>query len=171
MKIINFAGAPSAGKSTSAAATFAAMKLAGYNCELVTEYAKDVVWRESYRTLEDQLYILAKQNNKLHRLSGKVQYVVTDSPLFLALVYSREDYYPSFNKLALEIFNSYDNFNVFLNRVKPFNPVGRMQKTGEESDLVAVKVKTVLTQNNIPFIEMDGDEKVAGNILAHLKKQ
>lgn len=39
--VINIFGAPGAGKSTTAAALFALMKLEGYKVELATEHAKD----------------------------------------------------------------------------------------------------------------------------------
>ena len=46
MKVINLFGGPGCGKSTTAADLFARMKLRGLSVELVTEYAKDVVWDE-----------------------------------------------------------------------------------------------------------------------------
>ena len=85
MKIINLIGEPSAGKSTIAAELFAKMKKAGYNVELVTEYAKDMVWENRNEMFSHQDYIFAKQNRRLARLNGKVDYVITDAPLILSL--------------------------------------------------------------------------------------
>lgn len=44
MKVINFFGAPGAGKSTEAARTYVALKDRGVNVELVREVAKDLAW-------------------------------------------------------------------------------------------------------------------------------
>ena len=74
------------------------MKLEGLNVELVTEYAKDMTWEGRGNILEDQLYMLAKQNRRLSRLQDKVDFAMTDSPLFLGLAYSKPDYFESFNE-------------------------------------------------------------------------
>lgn len=46
MKVINLFGGPGIGKSTLAAGLFEHMKIAGFNVELVNEYAKDMVWEQ-----------------------------------------------------------------------------------------------------------------------------
>ena len=61
MKVINLLGEPGAGKSTTAAEIYACMKKQGYKVELVTEYAKEVLYEDRYRVIEDQVYIFAKQ--------------------------------------------------------------------------------------------------------------
>ena len=43
-KIVNLYGGPGTGKSTTAAALFAEMKIRGVNCEYIQEYAKDKAW-------------------------------------------------------------------------------------------------------------------------------
>ena len=44
---------PSSGKSTMAANVFSKLKMLGINCELVTEFAKDLVWDNSMTELSD----------------------------------------------------------------------------------------------------------------------
>lgn len=44
MLVVNLYGAPCAGKSTAAAYIFSRLKMAGVNCELITEFAKDMVY-------------------------------------------------------------------------------------------------------------------------------
>lgn len=136
MKVINLFGQPSAGKSTTAAGLFFLMKNAGINCELVNEYAKEMVWRNAHADCwKDQLYILAKQNHRLERLRGKVDYAITDCPLLLSDFYCPDTYYNHFDNLVLEIWKSYDNVNFFIKRTKKYQPIGRLQ-TEEESDEV-----------------------------------
>ena len=72
MKVINLFGPPGSRKTTLAAKIFVAMREMGLNTEFVTEYAKDLVFDERFKVLDDQLYILAKQNSRLRRLQGKV---------------------------------------------------------------------------------------------------
>ena len=42
--IVNLFGGPGTGKSTGAAYIFSQLKLAGIDCEFVSEFAKDKVW-------------------------------------------------------------------------------------------------------------------------------
>lgn len=55
MKVINLFGGPGSGKSTLAAGLFERMKIQGLSVELVTEYAKDMVWERRGNILDDQL--------------------------------------------------------------------------------------------------------------------
>jgi len=48
------------------------LKTHGVNAELVTEYAKDVVWGENFSVLDNQPYILGKHYHRLFLLLGKV---------------------------------------------------------------------------------------------------
>lgn len=165
MKVINLFGQPSAGKSTTAAGLFHLMKLKGFNCELVTEYAKDMVWKDlPAHSFEDQLYITAKQNSRLHRLKGKVDYVITDSPLLLGEVYIPENYFKTYLPLLKELFNDYDNMNFFIKRVKGYNPIGRNQ-TEEESDAIGCGIKELLDTNSLKYVEIDGDSSAPYKIL------
>ena len=65
--VVNLFGGPGCGKSTVAALLFGKLKQHGVNCEMALEYAKDKVWEESFKTLEDQIYIFGKQLHKIWR--------------------------------------------------------------------------------------------------------
>lgn len=145
MKVINLWGAPGAGKSTVAAGLFYKMKVAGYKVELVTEYAKDVVWDNRDDLLKDQLYLLAKQNRKLERLRGKVDWCITDSPVLLVLAYMPELYYSHFNSLTYDVWNSYTNLNYLLERNHEYKRDGRVQ-TEEESRIIDEKILDIFSE-------------------------
>lgn len=150
MKVINLWGGPGSGKSTNAAGVFYEMKLRGINCELVGEYAKDMTWREMpAESFLDQFYITAKQNHRLERLRGKVDYVITDSPILQGLVYT-EKYYPSFHKFVREVYDSYENINFFVTRTKEFKQVGRKQ-TEYQAKGIDGKIMAFLNENDLPF--------------------
>ena len=123
---VNLLGGPGSGKSTLAAATFSFLKFKGVNAELVNEWVKSKVWSDQTAVLSDQLYVFAKQNNRMHILEGKVEVAVTDSPIFLSLYYGKH-LGESFEKLVVEQFNSYRNLNIFLVRTSPYQPHGRIQ--------------------------------------------
>lgn len=164
-KIINLFGAPGSGKSTLVAGLFHEMKIAGYNCELVTEYAKDMVWEERFNIFQDQIYILGKQNRRLLRLTDKVDYVLTDSPVLMGIAYMVKTPYDTILKqLIVEVFNSYNNLNVFINRSHDYQQIGRNQNV-DESDVLADQIKKLLREFDIPFIELDSSYATPDTLL------
>ena len=170
MIIINLLGPPGAGKSTTAAGLFHAMKLKGFQVELVTEYAKDLVYEERHNLFEHQDYIFAKQHRRISRLKGKVDFVITDSPLIQSLQYVDDSYPQTFKPFIREVNNLYENSTFFINRVKPYNPNGRYQ-TEEESNKVGLGIKDMLNDNLIPFMSVNGDDKAVDTILTILGEQ
>lgn len=132
-KVINLWAGPGSGKSTAAAGLFFMMKTYGYRVELVTEFAKELVYEQRWAALKDQYYVTSIQNSRLERLIGKVDYVITDSPLPLAEIYvTGEDSYRKLcTERAWDLFANYDNVNVFVNRVKPYAEYGRTESEDE----------------------------------------
>ena len=152
--VINLMAGPGAGKSTMAAALFSKLKWQGIDCELAAEYAKDLVWEKRTKTFENQVYIFGKQHNRIFRLLGQVQVVITDSPLLLTPIYDgrkRE----TLKKLVFEEVNRCNNLNIFVVRRKDYNPNGRVH-TKSQADVIDETVKNFLEENNVPFIEVEG---------------
>ena len=155
--LINVCGAPGAGKSTLSAYVFAKLKMMGINCELVTEFAKDKVWEKNNEALSNQIYIFAKQYYRITRCVGKVDVIITDSPLFLSPFYNKDpDIDEPLKELVTKIVAKYDNLNYFLRRVKKYNPIGRLQ-TEAESNEYGIHIKDMMKSFDIKFREIDGD--------------
>lgn len=173
MQIVNLFGGPGAGKSTTAAGLFYEMKKRRIEVELVTEYAKDMVWEGRHNILDDQIYIFAKQQRRIARLRDhRVDWVITDSPIALGLVYLREGVLSSnFPGLVMEVFNSFDNYNFLLQRNFEYNPVGRNQKDVEEAQVYDRKVTALLNTFNVPFQSILGGERAVDRILAEIGLQ
>lgn len=169
--IVNLFGAPGAGKSTGAAYIFSQLKLAGINAELVTEFAKDKVWEETKEVFNNQAYIFGKQYFRISRCANKVDVIITDSPLPLSCIYNNNPVLgEDFNKVVFNVFNSYENLNFFINRVKPYNPVGRFQSE-KESDEVSVSMLEFLSNNNIEVTRIDGNTEGYWTIIAAIIKK
>lgn len=160
--VVNLLGGPGTGKSTTAAGTFAELKLAGVNAELVTEYAKDIVWGRLTVVLEDQLYVFAKQHRRIHRLQGQVDVIVTDCPLFLSAYYGSAES-EAFKTLVLEKFYAYENLNVFLQRTKPYNPAGRLQSEEKANDIDRV-LRDMLDEEEIDYVAVPADRNAAHKV-------
>lgn len=169
MKVINLFAGPGCGKSTTAAGLFYLMKCKNYRVELVTEYIKPMAYEGRKDVFKDQIYIFAKQQRRQHILRGKVDWVITDSPLLFSAFYASEFYYPSFLQLVLEVHNSYDNYNFLLNRTKEYFKYGRHQ-TLEEAKDIDQKMYIFLNQNKIHFKDVDGTEKAPEQLLKLLAK-
>ena len=149
MIVINLFAGPGAGKSTNCAGLFYRLKMLGVNCEMALEYAKDKVWEQSYRTLDNQIYVFGKQLHRLWRLNEQVDVVITDSPLLLSIHYDKTNS-ENFKNLVMEQFNNFKNLNYFIVRGESYNPKGRTQ-TLEESKEIDVDVTKILDDNNINY--------------------
>lgn len=164
LKVINLFAGPGAGKSTIRAGLFHNMKRDNLNCEEVTEYAKDVTWDESQPVLSDQLFVLANQQRRLFRLQNKVEWAISDSPLLLSIHYVTPDYLPkTFRDLTFELWETYENVNFFVERCKPYNPIGRNQDEAEAREIDR-KIRMMLDQHSIPYVPVKGDRDAADNI-------
>jgi hypothetical protein len=152
--VTNLFSGPGAGKSTTAAGIFFDLKTCGINCELVTEFAKDLVYEQRHHTFTDQIYIFGKQYHRIQRLMGQVSVIVTDSPLLLTPVYDSEKR-PTLEKLAVEEHNKMWTYNVFLKRKKPFNPKGRIHGEEHAKD-IDYQVADMLLKHEIAFETFDG---------------
>jgi hypothetical protein len=143
---------------------FGLMKLNSVNVEEVTEYAKDVTWEKNFTLYSDQLFVTANQNRRLDRLRDQVEWVVSDSPLLLSIHYATPDYLPkSFNNLIYELWDTYDNYNFFIKRNKPYVRIGRSQ-TAEEAIDIDVKIREMLNNKGINYIDIEGGKEAASNI-------
>jgi len=152
LKVINLWGGPGSGKSTTAAGLFHLMKKKHYDVELITEYAKDMVWERQHPDhFTNQVYISATQNNKqLNLVSHNVEYCITDSPVLMSALYRPKNYYKNFLPLLLEMHHSYQNINFFLQRDFEYVEKGR-NKTEKQAQKLSNKILKFLDKHNIEY--------------------
>lgn len=132
--VVNLFGGPGTGKSTTAARLFGDLKTSKVNAELVREYVKDWAWGERRVTPLNQLHLLGEQSYRESLLYGKVDVIVTDSPLMLCAFYQKhygdEDYLLRTTKAFIEHSSRCAGTihrNIFLSRTKPYDPRGRYE--------------------------------------------
>lgn len=164
--VINLFGGPGIGKSTTTAAIFALLKLHDIDCEMVREFAKEVVWSKQLNLLEDQKYILEEQYKRVKVLDGQVDIIISDSPLVNSIIYNKS-LPEEFNTLALQKFNEFNNFNYFLTRKKKYNPNGRTQNE-EKAKQIDEEVKSLLTDYSIDYYITPGDINGINTIIYHI---
>ena len=166
----NLFGSPGSGKSTMAALVFSRLKMLNINCELVTEFAKDKTWEKNFSALSNQVYVFAKQYFRMDRCADQVDVIITDSPLALSPYYNKDpDIHKPLCELAVRIANKFNNLNYFIKRVKKYNPIGRNQ-TEAESDKIAIDLKNMLKDYDIPYTEVNGDLMSADIIVNDILK-
>ncbi len=180
-RIICLYGGPGAGKSTTAAGLFYRLKLLGYNSELNREVIKNWVWEKRPIYDGDQTTFFAEQS-RLERLfiMNSLDFVVTDSPLILTHFYGLKGDWLEQKYNTSEILlrhhhefckaYGYKTEHFLLQRTKSYNPSGRVH-TETEANLFDLEIAELLTQKNILFHTIPGDESAVDNILHILANQ
>ena len=174
MIVINLFGGPDSGKTTQATGICHAMKKDGMNVEIVNEFAKMCVWEKNFEMLEDQLYVMAKQNRSVLRLEGQVDICITDSPILLSGIYRDAYGTPRYSDLidqvALECFNRNDNINFMMKRSEK-----QYKQDGRAQDLIGAKeidnkLYKMLERQNLPFCHLLADDKSIDVAYKYIKR-
>lgn len=174
--IVNLYGGPGTGKSTGAAYLFSKLKMAGVDAEYVTEFAKDKVWEESTEAFKCQFYITGKQAFRISRCFGKVDVIVTDSPIMLGKIYADLIGRQALGNACVEEAKRYEgnSMSIVLNRVKPYNTNGRNQTEAEANGIDEV-VRCMLKNYKIPFSVVNGDlegyDTIFGMVMSELAER
>lgn len=150
-------GGSGIGKSTAAAGLYHYMKMQGMNVELVREYVKNWAWDGKKIGQYDQIYIFGKQSRSEYMLYGKVDYIITDSPILLSPIY--EKFYNNGESMIEEAAvkfldkakkNGIQHVNFLLERQKEFNPEGRYE-TEEQAKQVDFEVRKFIVNYDIDY--------------------
>ena len=166
--LINIYGGPGAGKSTTAAGVFYELKKNGYDCGLVTEMATELVYDEAFNVMNDQIYLFGEQWHRTFRMLGKVDFIVTDSPLLMNIVYNRvkdED----FDKFIYSRIHKLKSLDFFINRSDAFSKVGRIHNL-EQSKEVDKTIKELAKNNGIKLIELEQENSITEIVKIVLNK-
>lgn len=143
--VVNLYGAPGSGKSTLAAAVFADQKQRGRNCELITEFAKDLTWENNQIALANQAYVFGNQYYRMTRCAWEVDILITDSPLLLSILYLKRSTTPAnaLIELALSTHQQFDNLDYFLEGAAEYDPCGR-NESAEEAHKLSFELESTL---------------------------
>lgn len=169
--VVNCFAGPGAGKTTCAWEVAAELKKKGINCEYVSEYPKELVWEEKFELLENQEHIFKEQAKRLERLRGKVEVIVTDSPILMSHIYGKNNS-EEFTGLIDNEYKKYYNFNLFIKRDENyFQQEGRVQNLQESIELDK-RIKSMLDEKNLYYgmYKHENIKYVADNIIRNLQK-
>lgn len=164
--VVNLFAGPGAGKSTTAAGLFYKMKLMDLKVELVTEFAKELVYAGNHTDLNNQLLVLAEQDRRMRRLVGTVDYIITDSPLLLTAVYGSGFYKGEWLlNAAKALHESYERRDFFIKRAKVYQAYGRTQT---EEQALDVDEKVLRLEPYQKMERIDGSPRAPDAILSRL---
>lgn len=167
--IVNLYAGPGAGKSTIMAGVFSELKFRGIDCEMTPEYAKEKVWEGSTKVLENQIYVFGKQLHMIRRLIGKVDVIISDSPILLSLIYAKNEsrHFPS---LVVDSHMRYPTIDIFLQREKVYNCNGRIH-TEEEAHAADDQITTLLRTYQIDSTFIPGNRDAISKIADMAEKR
>ena len=170
-KVINLYAGPGAGKTTAALQICLELKKLGINAEYVSEFAKDLIYDGKEEMLKDQKLVTDGQYERLNRLRGKVDVIVTDSPLLLGQVYGKKSVDKEYKDEIRKRYDSFDNYNAFIVRGKNFTQKGRVHNL-EESKQLDADVLQMLRDNKIfhGYYKQDNLSEAVENIEKWLDK-
>lgn len=151
--VVNMFAGPGAGKTTCAWEIASALKKRGRVVEYVSEVAKEYVWDENTEMLDgsikNQRSLFEEQDRRVQRLMGKVEVIVTDSPILLNAIYLKEKN-ADFNNEVINRFKKQRNFNVFVERGKKYEKEGRIHNY-EESLNIDKQIQDLLSENQFYY--------------------
>lgn len=158
MKKINLYGGPGIGKSTVTALVFAALKVKGFNAEMINEYAKELVYEgidltKASKHLQNK--ILIEQIKRELLFEDKVDYLITDSPIMLNAYYNKD---PKALEMA-KLHQSTNDIHFFLQRgFENFETKGRSHNKKESLE-IDDKMTNFLIKNKIDLKMISGDSQ------------
>jgi len=152
---INLYGGPGCRKSTMAAYIYSQLKGMQCTVELVQEFVKTWAYEKREPSSFDQLYLFARQVRMEDIvLRNGVDYVITDSPIGLAICYSQAYgfvQWPALTILAQEFERIYPSLNLFFDRGgTKYEAHGRYQ-TEEEAIQMDKLILAYLGVNQLPY--------------------
>ena len=161
--VVNLLGGSGLGKSTTAALVYGELKDRGQITELVREFVKEWAWSGKKVGPFGQSIIYGQQLERESTLYGKVEFIVTDSPLLLCPVYQKHyNGHESikhcvFKDLAIAESMEVIHVNFLLKRRKPFDSRGRYEDE-KTAKLIDRKVEAFLTYHGIEHIAVDVED-------------
>lgn len=157
--VVNLFGGPNTHKSTVCAGLFYELKCDQESVEIVTEVVKEWAYRGQRPGPFDQVGIFGKQASRESQLFGKVNYIITDSPLLLSPFY--ETHIQGSSVIEPSVFkhlqrckeSGIQDINFVLRRGDAYDQQGRFESLAE-AKMIDRKILDFLRKNDVEFIDV-----------------
>lgn len=173
--VINLLGGPGSGKSTTSADLYKEFKMQGHSVELVREVVKELAYLGVKPDAFHRPYLFGKQTREEAKLFGKVDIIVTDSPLYLDAFYEKR--YSGTNIIQAAVFEYMKEaekagivyVNFLMKRTHVYRTEGRFESEDEAKE-VDVALKAWLDSREIAYTYVEADDNnKAKYVMNHLK--
>lgn len=171
---IAIAGSPGSGKSTLARQLVNQLDTQDSNAQLITEFARDHINKSCSEqkgkfklTLADQFLIFNNQIEREDIIPNEVEFMVTDSPCFLPIIFACNICDKSSYQERTIFFNIYNSFFkrpfydliIFLERESLLKKDGTRFESAQEADRIGQQIKSFLNLHNINYHEVRGSRE------------
>ena len=153
--IVNLLGGPGSGKSTLAHEVTSELKKAGFTVGFVSEYASEMIRDGRADELKDgslatQQEIFVNQVDRTQAYMGKVDFIVTESPTILSMIYLQESgpACEEFKQCVRDEYRSSNNFTCMVKRGEEYIQDGRVQDAQGALE-VDDKIRTWMREEHI----------------------
>ena len=147
------------------------MKINKMKVEIVTEFAKELVFERRENVFGDQNYIFAEQTRRIKRLEDhQLDFVITDSPMPLPVFYDDRVDSHHFPAFVFSEFNKFNNVNYLLRRRHTFEVFGRRHN---ENDAIRIdqELEQFLIDNNVDYTAVDAHPTTPEIILQDIRRR
>lgn len=151
--IVNLFGGPGSGKTSVATGVFSDFRKMGIKAHFAEEYAKELVGDQNWMALNNQIHVFGEQHRRITRWIGKVDIIVTDSPLLLTRIYGRGNY-PALDQLALDEHRRTDSANFFIERPTVYESGLGRSESEQRSISIDNEILSMLKVCSVEFIRL-----------------
>ncbi|MGH7974942.1 MAG: AAA family ATPase [bacterium] len=168
--VINLFGGAGIGKSTFAARLFTEMKTHGHNVELAREWVKLWAYEKRKLTYADQAVVFGHQIHEETSFYGKIDCLITDSPLILSGFYEKINYGSNLMlPVAKAVMKEAEGYgvkywNLVLKRQWSYQAEGRWQ-TEEQAKIQDKLMVEFLKKNKLEYEVVNNVEDVMLELL------
>lgn len=170
--LINLWAPPGVGKSSNMAAIFNILKFKGLRVEMSPEVAKRHTYENNRMAMSDQFYVTACQEYLNFLLVGSVDFIVTDSPPGLGLLFCQQEDWAALYNLCQHYRRRYVNVDIRLVRdtSRTFQTYGR-NHTEVESKAMDLTLDDLLARFTNQAVHRLADNSAAADIVAFVERE
>jgi len=169
MMLVNFCGAPGAGKTTMMAGAFFELKAGGWDVETIAEASKEKIYENDAFSLSDEILSFSEKYRRVLRL-GSADIQLTDTSLRQSAYYAEGKFGATGEKFFREVAEKFDNVYIIVERAHAYVPKGRMQSAADADtagDAIIADIKT----SGATYIVVPGDRSALAAIVAFIEEQ
>jgi len=168
MLLVNFVGAPGAGKTTMMAGAYFEMKISGWDVECIHEVSKERILENDQFTLSNEILMFAEKLRRALRLNN-IDIALTDCSLRQSAYYAEGQFGCLGEQFFREVSDKFDNIYVIVDRTHAYVPEGRMDEVS--ADIAGRTIIEDIKSSGAAYIEVSGHRLSLPDILSFIENE